>query len=74
MKILNEIKGLKTYVRDDSLLVQINNKYSAWGLRNRVELMGYSVNLEQNKDHYILRVWGADLRDKYLLRNEVFAA
>lgn len=69
MKVFEYIKGFRTYVRDEGLLVKVDNKSTAWHLKNKVELEGYSVNLEKNKDHYVISIWGAELMDAYLLKN-----
>ncbi|MFA5405929.1 MAG: hypothetical protein WC307_01050 [Candidatus Nanoarchaeia archaeon] len=69
MKVFDYISGLTTYVRDDSLLVKVNNKFAAWSIKNKVELEGYPVEVERNNNHFIVRIWGAGLMDAYLLRN-----
>jgi hypothetical protein len=74
MKVFDFISGYKTYVRDEGLLVKVDNKYTAWSLKNKVEREGYAVSLERNKDHYIIRIWGAHLMDAYLLKNCGYAA
>lgn len=75
MKVFDYINGLKTYVRDDGLLVKIRNKHLAWNIKNKVEREGYTVDLERNQNHYIIHIWGMGLMDAYLLKNmEGFAA
>jgi len=69
MKMFDYISGLKTYVRDDGLLVKVKNEYLAWRLKNRIELEGFSVQVEKNNDNYVVRIWGAQLMDNYLLKN-----
>ncbi len=67
--LFDHIKGLTTYVRDDSLLVKVNNRFTAWGIKNKIELEGFPVEVERNNNHYIIRIWGAGLMDAYLLKN-----
>lgn len=74
MKLFDYIKGFRTYLRDEGLLVRVNNENAAWQLRNKVELEGYSVNLEKNKDHYVVSIWGDQLMDAYLLNNQKLVA
>jgi len=75
MRLFQYIEGLKTYIREEGLLVRVNNQYTAWHLKNKIELQGYPVSVEKNNDHYIVSIWGANLMDAYLLKNqEGFAA
>jgi len=75
MRVIDHINGLQTYVKDDGLMVKVKNKYLAWNLKNKIEREGYSVDIQKNQDHYIISIWGAQLMDAYLLKNnEVFAA
>ncbi|MBD3311903.1 hypothetical protein GF352_00365 [archaeon] len=69
MKVFDYIKGFQTYIRDEGLFVKVNNESTAWQLKNKVELEGYSVNLEKNKDHYVISIYGSQLMDAYLLKN-----
>lgn len=71
-KLFDEIKDKETYIKDDGLMIKVNNKYGAWDLKNRIEKTGYKVDMEQNGDgHYIVKVWGVQLMDLYL--NEKYA-
>ena len=75
MNIFNHINGLKTYVKDDGLIVKVQNKYLAWNIKNKVEKEGYSVQVDRNNDNYIIRIWGLQLIDAYLLKDsEGYAA
>lgn len=69
MRLFEAIEGLSTEVNDDGLTVKVKNKFEALRLRNRIERQGYAVELENNKNYYIIRIWGARLGDAYLLRN-----
>ena len=75
MKMFDYIKGFKTYVKNDGLMVKVKDKYSAWNLKNKVELEGFAVNVEKNNSNYVVSIWGAQLMDAYLLNNlQGFAA
>ncbi len=70
--LINEIKDKEAYIKDDGLMVKVNNKYGALDLKNKIEKTGYKVDMEQNGDgHYIVKIWGVQLMDLYL--NEKYA-
>lgn len=74
MKLIDEIKGEETYIKDDGLMIKVNNKYAASNLKTKIEKTGYSVDMEQNGDgKYIVKVWGLQLMDIYLKEKEGLA-
>lgn len=67
MSLLNEIKGHETFIKNDGLMIKVNNRIAAFELKNKIERTGYSVDYELNGDgKYVVKVWGVHLMDLYL--------
>ena len=69
------LNGLKTYIKNDGLLIKVKNKHLAWSIKNKVEREGYPVEVDRNNDNYVIKIWGAQLIDAFLLKDvEGYAA
>lgn len=69
MEIIEAIEGLNTEVNDDGLTIKIKNKLEALRIKNKIERTGYKVDILDRKNKYVIKVWGAELGDAYLLKN-----